>query len=597
MTEATTSLLNQRTSNIRDKRDRRWFWTDNALIEDYGRTLGIYAVGVYMVLCERAYNQTQRSEVSGGVIAELLGIGRTSVTEALFVLELHQLIDIQEQYDSETRQQLPSVYTLLAVEDWRIEPTPEREKFINARREMEKLKRTTPKDKPKRTTRRKNSEAELNSDLKTETTSELKTDLEIKVATNDNDQEVKQGMPCGGIPPLKGIKRRGYAATRHTLCSGAAYPMPPDGKGMPPGTDKYKQDVIQDVIQDNNKQSLATEMSVADEKFSISNLAPLAHTQEVAVTLEAPRTKISEFENPHQSVKTKLIDFIDKRMIKASTQEIDALLEKWPAAKLSDGELVGALISDYELYELDKPADENIARGALKTDAARLRWFMCVWPGFEEAGSAYHQRTNHRWTKAQCFWKRWKTAQPPAEWLEGELAQLRAEKAHSKNEAAKAEAKAVWETLSASQKRELDKEVRILLDQNSYGEQLSADADHRAAKRQELLLDPETMTWLRGTPLSLPQNRRDVEVKAELDGKLELSAGVDRGTGHEVETDNDVFLRGAHQLNLEIYIGPIVAEIRNGVLDFEDVDERRATLLEDDEWERVKVAVTDRLVA
>ncbi len=539
MTEATTSLLNQRTSNIRDKRDRRWFWTDNALIEDYGRALGIYAIGVYMVLCERAYNQTQRAEVSGGVIADLLGIGRSSVTEALFVLELHEVIDIHEQYDNDTRQQLPSVYTLLSTEGWRLEPTPEREEFVNARREAEKLKRTTPKAKPKRVTRRKKSESE------------------------SEHTELKQGMPPGIIPPIKPAKTRGYAVTRHRVSSGAAYPTVSDGKAIPSGTDKYKQDVIQDVKTDNNKQSLATEMSVADENFSNSDLAPLAPTPEI--------------ETPQQSVKTKLLDFAGVRNIKATPDEIDALLQKWPAAKLSDGELVSALMSDYEIYSLDKPADENIARAAVKADADRLRWFMCVWPGFEEAGDAYHERTKHRWTKTSCFFKKWKTAQPPADWLEGELSKLRGAAVRERISEQDREARAFWDTLNPHQKGELNKETLAMLNQDSGGEHFTQSSDEFVARRRELLLEDDTRVWMAGLANSRKSSPPRVEAPDASEGQ---------GPAPSIS-----------QMNLEVYIGPILAEIREGLLELEDIEERRIKILEDDEWEAVKSAVVERLAA
>lgn len=533
MTEATTSLLNQRTHNIRDKRDRRWFWTDNAMIEDYARALGIYAVGVYMVLCERAYNQTQRAEVSGGVIADLLGVGRSSVTEALFVLELHEIIDIQEQYDDATRQQLPSVYTLLSVENWRLEPTPEREEFVNARRETEKLKRTTPKEKPKRVTRRKKSEPE------------------------SEHEEPKQGMPSENIPPSTAPKKRGYATTRHRVSSGAAYPMPSDGKAIPPDTDKYKQDDIQDVNPNINNQPSA-EMSVADENFSNSDLAPLARTPEI--------------ETGQQSVREKLLDFISVRNIKAKSNEIDALLQKWPAANLTDDELVSALIGDYEIYSLDKPADENIARAAVKADAERLRWFMCVWPGFEEASDAYHERTNHRWTKAQCFWKRWKTAQPPATWLEGELGQLRGAAAREAATERDREAKAFWASLSPEQKRRFDIETLDVLNETGGGQHFAKSSDEFAFKRQELLLDPNARDWITGVPLQ------------------QSSTSEQHGDG----APSPIAPSG---MNLEIFIGPILAEIREGLLALEDIDERRVKLLEDDEWEEVKTAVAERLAA
>ena len=544
MTEATTSLLNTRTPNIRDRRDRRWFWQDNALVEDYARILGIYAVGVYMVLAERAYNQTQRAEVSGGVIAELLGVGRSSVTEALFALELHEIIDIQEQYDNETRQQLASVYTLLSVENWKLEPTPEREKYVNARREAEKARRTTPKDKPKRVTRRK--KAEVSTDA----------------------TAPKQGIPPEIIPPSTTPKKRGYAVTRHTLSSGAAYPLVSPGKGIPPDTDKYNQDVIQDEKQDNNKQPLAARMSVADESSIELELAPSAREQSGETT--------------QGSLTQTLLDFAQTREIKIAPTEIDLLLSRWPAAKLRDDQLADALMRDYEIYGLDKPADEAIARQAAKTDPERLRWFLCAWSGFDEAYDDYHEKTKNRWTKTACFFKKWRTAQPPATWLERELANLRHETLRDAEKAADADAKTFWETLKSEQKRALDKEVVAVLDEESGGEKLSANADARAAKRRELLLDGETRAWLAGLGNG---------ASAALEGR----AGP---PGHAAAPPP----RRPLQLTIELYVGPILEEVRRGQLTVAELEDARPELLLDHEWRAVaeeveKRARAERLVA
>lgn len=315
----------------------------------------------------------------------------------------------------------------------------------------------------------------------------------------------------------------------------------------------------------NNIQQPSAEMSVADENFSNSDLAPLAPTPEI--------------ETASQSVREKLLDFIGVRNIEANSNEIDALLQKWPAAKLEDGELVSALMGDYEIYNLDKPADENIARAAVKADAQRLRWFMCVWPGFEEAGDAYHDRTNHRWTKAQCFWKRWKTAQPPATWLEDELGQLRGAAAREASVERDREAKAFWASLSPEKQRKFDNETLEVLNERGGGQHFAKSSDEFASKRRELLLDPNARDWILGVPMTAtPSSEQDSASPPEsASGAAQVAAPV--------------------QMNLEVYIGPILADITEGLLALEDIEECRIKILEDDEWESVKTAVMERLAA
>ena len=343
---------------------------------------------------------------------------------------------------------------------------------------------------------------------------------------------------------------------------------------------------IKDEVKNKHQQQpLAAEMSVADENFSNSGLAPSAPTPEIEI--------------PQQTIKAKLLDFAGKRSIKITSDEIDALVRKWPAAKLTDAELVGALVGDYELYSLDKPADENIARGAVKADASRLRWFMCAWPGFEEAGDPYHEKTKHRWTKTSCFFKKWQSAQPPATWLEGELSALRGAAARERANAQDREAKAFWETLTGTQKARLNAETLEMLNQDGGGEHFTQSSDEFAIKRRQLLLDADTRDWLTGLAAQTPQPVGALRAAATAHPEPVI-ADSDADELEDAEGADDEWEAAAappQQLNLEIYIGPILAEIRQGLLDLEDIDGRRATLLQDDEWEAVVSAIIARLAA
>ena len=595
MNEAHTSLLHTRrlrASNVRDKRDRRWFWVDNVLIEDYASTLGIHALGVYMALAQRAYNQNQQSQISGAVIADLLRIGRTTVTQALSMLEMHQLIDIEEQYDEETRQQLASIYTLLAVENWLLEPTPERKKFVNARRQAGIAKRTNPKRKQKRSARGQKS------------TPEAALDGNLDDGSGNVKAELQRGLPSENRPVTLPPKNRRYSVTRHTICLRTPYDVSQD-------SNQYKeQDVEQDVKQDNNKQAQAPKaVIVADESSLELDLAPTAHStigdaihqnqgeapkietssqdlKRVPTVERTSQTSRNSEETPMaqltlQELKKTLTHFAERRNIKATSDELDALLEKWPAARLNDDQLAPALMGDYECFGLDKPAEAKFARAAAAKNPARLRWFMCAWLGFEEASDAYHERTKHKWSKTRCFFNKWEELEPPSAWLEGELAALRGAAMRQQRETRAQQAKTKFEALTGRQKEQLHKETLEILNEDSGNEYFTRSSDEFFYKREQLLLDDEALQWL-----------KEFE---KVGAPCERTLFVEESETEEEEEEADWVM--PEQINLEIYVGPLLAEILAGSLLFADVDKRRAVLLEEDEWQAVKDAIEQRLFA
>ena len=614
-----------RTPNIRDKRDRRWFWVDNALMEDYASIIGIYAVGVYMMLSQRSYNQNQQSQVSGTVISDKLDVGRTTVTQALAVLEMHQLIDIEEQYDEETRQQLTSIYTLLSIDEWLLEPTPERKEFVNARRQAGIAKRTKPKKKQTRSARRQNSAPEdaLNGDL----------DGDTSAAAG-----LRGGVPSGNTPPSLSPRSRRYNVTGHTICLRTPY-------DTPPGVNKYKeQDVEQDVEQDNNKQAQAQNSRfVADESSVELDLAPAAQastrvtinqnraetptvepaSQKRAETVTVETTeqntkKTVTAETIEQDLKKTLAQFAERRNIKATPDELDAIMQEWPAARLSDDQLAPALMGDYECFGLDKPAEARFARAAAAKNPARLRWFMCAWPGFEEASDDYHERTKHKWSKTRCFFNKWEELEPPSSWLQGELAALRGAVARQQREARTKEAKANLEGLTARQKDRLRKETLDILNEDAGNEYFTQSSDEFFYKRQQLLLDKDALQWL--DDIEKAEAKAEAEAKAKAEAKAEaarartlFSEGDEAPLTASFNEDDDEAPLAASlseddeddefewvkpdQINVELYANPILAAIRAGSLRFADIDQQRAVLLEEEEWQRVKAVVEQRLLA
>ena len=76
---------------IRDQRDRGWYWSNNEFLNGYVKFVGVYANGVYNSLCRHA-NKKQKSWPSIEMICEELGIGKNSVIESIKRLEFWQII-------------------------------------------------------------------------------------------------------------------------------------------------------------------------------------------------------------------------------------------------------------------------------------------------------------------------------------------------------------------------------------------------------------------------------------------------------------------------------------------------------------------------
>lgn len=76
---------------IRDLRVKEKYFIDDKFLNGYAAIVGIHAVGVYNCLCRHA-NKSQRAWPAINNIAEILGIGRTSVVEAIKKLEEYNII-------------------------------------------------------------------------------------------------------------------------------------------------------------------------------------------------------------------------------------------------------------------------------------------------------------------------------------------------------------------------------------------------------------------------------------------------------------------------------------------------------------------------
>jgi hypothetical protein len=71
---------------VRDRREPGWNWFQNELITVWGPRLGANAIAVYVALCKES-RDGKIERLSTSKIAEMVGLGRTTVTETLELME------------------------------------------------------------------------------------------------------------------------------------------------------------------------------------------------------------------------------------------------------------------------------------------------------------------------------------------------------------------------------------------------------------------------------------------------------------------------------------------------------------------------------
>ncbi len=103
---------------IRDNRDKEWFWLDNQYLNGYAKHLGATASLVYISLCRHVDNKTQTAFPSMELIAEELGMQRAAISRAIKSLAEWKIIDIKEGYDKKTKRRKNNIYTLTKKTEW-----------------------------------------------------------------------------------------------------------------------------------------------------------------------------------------------------------------------------------------------------------------------------------------------------------------------------------------------------------------------------------------------------------------------------------------------------------------------------------------------
>lgn len=107
---------------IRDARNKEWFWLDNQYLNGYAKHLGSICTVVYISLCRHSDNKTQTCFPSMNTIAEENGISEKSVSRAIKTLGEWRIIEIKESYNKKTKRRENNVYTLLAKKEWLPKP-------------------------------------------------------------------------------------------------------------------------------------------------------------------------------------------------------------------------------------------------------------------------------------------------------------------------------------------------------------------------------------------------------------------------------------------------------------------------------------------
>ena len=112
-----------------DKRRKEKFMVDDEYLNGQAKLCGIYATGVYMVLC-RHVDKEQQCFPSITLMMDKLSIGRNSVLRGLKKLEERNLLKI-EKTRSKKGKWLNNVYVLLDKSEWIYDHVPEKDLDIH----------------------------------------------------------------------------------------------------------------------------------------------------------------------------------------------------------------------------------------------------------------------------------------------------------------------------------------------------------------------------------------------------------------------------------------------------------------------------------
>jgi hypothetical protein len=107
---------------IRDNRQKEWFWLDNEYLNGYAKYLGASCTVVYLSLCRHADNYTQQCFPSMKLIAEENGISTRTVVRSISILEEWGIIKVMKS-KKDNGTQANNIYTLTSKKQWKPKPS------------------------------------------------------------------------------------------------------------------------------------------------------------------------------------------------------------------------------------------------------------------------------------------------------------------------------------------------------------------------------------------------------------------------------------------------------------------------------------------
>ena len=109
--------MEKRGFQIRNRRNKGWFYLDNDYLNGYARFFGAIGTAIYVSLCRHA-DSDQKSFPSQRLIAEELNISERTVRNYLKRFEEYHIILREKERHERTKRWLNTVYYLLDKSEW-----------------------------------------------------------------------------------------------------------------------------------------------------------------------------------------------------------------------------------------------------------------------------------------------------------------------------------------------------------------------------------------------------------------------------------------------------------------------------------------------
>ena len=112
----TSNDKDMRTFEVRDRREKGWFYIDNEYLNGFAKHFGAIGTAIYVSLCRHADGE-QKCYPSQKLIAEELNIGERTVRNYLNLLVKYNIIEVERKKTKEGKW-LNNVYYLVKKSHW-----------------------------------------------------------------------------------------------------------------------------------------------------------------------------------------------------------------------------------------------------------------------------------------------------------------------------------------------------------------------------------------------------------------------------------------------------------------------------------------------